>query len=187
MVGVDLRTWFCNDHGHAHLAKVWVGHTHQSTFGHTGHLVDVAFNFCRVDVVAATDDQVFAAAHNDHITTLVNFAHITCFEKTISSELFLCFFGHAPIGLKNIGAFDLNTANFAHRQGFAIITLHTQFHPWQRKPNGATTTFTLPAMSLVGRIRVGSEHDGFTHAVAFQNSVSGALLPFCECFNQQGG
>ncbi len=40
-------------------------------------------------------------------------------------------------------------------------------------------------MSLIGRIRVGGEHDGFTHAVTLQNGVTRALLPLGESFNQQ--
>ena len=40
-------------------------------------------------------------------------------------------------------------------------------------------------MPFVGGVRVGGEHDGFTHAVALQNGVPCALLPFGECFNEQ--
>jgi len=42
-------------------------------------------------------------------------------------------------------------------------------------------------MSLVSRIRVGCEHDCFTHAVALQNGMTRALLPFSKSLNQQRG
>ena len=161
-------------------------HTHQGTFGHARHVVDVAFNFSWVDVVPTTDDQVFAAAHNDHIATFIVLAHIACFEKTVCCKFFFCFLGHAPVSLENIRAFDLNVANLAHGQVLAIVALHAQLDTRQRKTHCATTAFTLATMALISCIGVGGEHDCFTHAIALQNGVPSALLPFRECFNEQG-
>ena len=51
------------DHdGDADLAEVRVRHADHGALGHAGHLVDVALDLRRIDVVAAADDQVLAAA-----------------------------------------------------------------------------------------------------------------------------
>jgi hypothetical protein len=42
-------------------------------------------------------------------------------------------------------------------------------------------------ITLVGGIGVGGQHGGLAHAVALQNGVAGALLPFGEGLDQQGG
>ena len=187
MFGVELRACFGNHHRNAHFTKIGVRHANQRTFGHARHVVDVALDFSRIDVVATADDEVFAAPHDGHVAAFVNFAHIASFEETIGGEFFFGFFGHAPIARKHIGAFDLNATNLAHGQVFACIVLHTQLHIRQGKSNRAATAFCLVGVTGIGLVRVRGEHDGFAHAVTLQDGVSGSGLPFFEGLDQQRG
>jgi hypothetical protein len=60
-----------NHHRHAHFAEVGVRHPDHRALGHAGHVVDVALDLGRVDVVAAADDQVLAAADDGDVAALV--------------------------------------------------------------------------------------------------------------------
>ena len=90
-------------------------HTHQRAFGNTRHIIDIALNFSWVHVVTTTDDQVFAATNNHHITARIDLADISGFEETICCEFFLGLFRHTPVTRKNIRAFDLDTTDFTDR------------------------------------------------------------------------
>ena len=186
-IGGHLVAGLGDHHRHADLAKVGVGHAHQSAFGHAGHLVDEAFHLGRVHVVAAADDQVFAAPHDAHITARVHRAHVTGFEKPIGGELFGGFLGHAPIGLEHIGPLDLNAPHLVHAQGVARVVLHPQAHPRQGKAHRRPPALALPAITRIGGIGVGGEHGRLAHAVALQNRVAGAGLPVFEGLDQQRG
>eukprot|EP01136_Pigoraptor_vietnamica_P034513 Opistho-1_new@98565 len=186
-IGVELRTGLGNHHGHAHFAKVGVGHAHQGAFGHAGHLIDVALDLGRVDVVAAADDQVLAAAHDAHVVALVHFAHITGFEPAVGREFFGGLFGHAPVALEHVGALHLDAADLAHGQRLVGIVHHAQAHAGQREAHRGAAPLALAAVACIGRIGVAGEHDGFAHAVALQDGVACALLPFGKGLDQQRG
>ena len=165
------------DNRHTHFAEVRVGNAYQCTFGDARHIVDIAFNLGRIHVVAAADDQILAAAYDRNVTPVIDLAHITRLEITIGSEFFFGLFGHSPVAFKNIRAFNLDGSNLARGKNLAVIILHAQAHPRQRKAHRTAP----PIAALVG---VGSQHGGFRHAVTFQNGVPCFLLPVVEGFNQ---
>ena len=65
--------------------------------------------------------------------------------------------------------------------------MHARANTRQRKAHGAAAALILIAVTRVGRIRVGGQHDGLAHAIALQNRVAGARLPGAEGFDQHGG
>jgi hypothetical protein len=60
------------------------------------------------------------------------------------------------------------------------VVLHPQAHARQRKTHGAAAALGLTAVARISMAGVGREHDRLAHAVAFQDGVAGALLPFVK-------
>jgi len=179
-VAVDAGARPGNDHRHAHFAEVRVRHAHQRAFGHAGQLVDVALDLGRVDVVAATDDQVLAAADDVDITALVDPADVAGLEPAVGSEFFFRLFRHAPVALEDVGALDLDGADLAAGQCLRVIAGHAHADARQRKAHGAAAP-----LALLRVVRVRGEHDGLAHPVALQDGLASALLPLAEGLQQQ--
>ena len=152
-------------------------HANDRAFCHARQLIDVALNLGRVDVVAAADDQVFAAAHDRHIAGRVYATDIAGLEEAVSAELFCGFFWHAPIALEDVWPGHLNAANLIDRQGVPGFVDDPQSHTGQWPSHGATA-----ALALACEIRVGREHDGLAHAVTLHNGVAGLALPLSKGF-----
>ncbi|MNV31507.1 hypothetical protein D3C71_1228180 [compost metagenome] len=119
------------------------------------------------------------------VAAFIDLAHIASLEVTVFRELFSRLLGHAPVALEHVGALDLDAADLAHGQVFAVVALHAQADARQGEAHGAATALILALVALVSGVGVAGEHDGFAHAVAFQNGVAGALLPFLEGFDEQ--
>jgi hypothetical protein len=62
-------------------------------FGHAGHVVDAGFDLGRVDVVAAADDQVLAAADDGDIAVGIHAADVAGLEPAIGGEFVAVFSG----------------------------------------------------------------------------------------------
>src|SRR3990167_9977899 len=151
-IGIQFGTGLGDDHSNAHFAKVGVRHADQGAFGHAGHVVDVALDLCRIDVVAAADDEVFAAAYDVDVAALIDLAHVTGLEVAVFGELFRRLLGHAPVALEHVVALDLDAADLAHGQVFAVVALHAQAHARQGEADGATTAPILAFVSLFGAV-----------------------------------
>ena len=152
----------------------------KGALGYACHVVDVAFNLCGVDVVATADDEVFAAAYDGDVATVVDFSDVAGFEIPVRRELFLRLFGHAPVTFEDIRALDLDAADFACWQSCAFVILHPQAHTREREADAAAT-----AVTVFRGVWVGGEHRCLAHAVTLQNGVPRAFLPQTEGFQQQ--
>ena len=128
--------------------------TNQSAFCHARHLIDVTLNLCGVNVVAAADDQVFAAPDDDHVAPLIDLTDIARFEISVSREFLFGFLGHTPVAAKHIGAFDLDATNFAHWQGMTFVVMHAQGHTGQWETHRAATALGLARVARIGGIGV---------------------------------
>ena len=146
----------------------------------TGQVVQRIFNFCRVDIQAAADDEVFAAPHDTHIALRIAAAHVAGDEVAIRGELLRGFLGHAPIACKHIGPLDLNAADLALRHFPVLLISNAQTHPRQRETHATAHTQGLAAIAVIGCIRVGGQHQRFAHPIALQHRVIRALLPLGE-------
>ena len=62
-------------------------------FDHARHGVDLALDFLRVDVEAAGDHEILAAAENVHIALVVDLAEIAGDEEAVVAEFGLVFSG----------------------------------------------------------------------------------------------
>ena len=153
-------------------------HANHRAFQDAGQLVQEAFNFSRINVVATADDQVFAAPDDGDVAIVANFANVASLEVAVGGKFLSRFLRHSPVTLKHIRAFDLDAANVASWQAFSIVVLHPHADARQRKANCAAAPFA----TLVG---IGCQHGGFTHAVALQNGVAGARLPIAKSVDQQ--
>ena len=116
-------------------------HADHGAFGHAGQVIQHIFNFRRVDIQAAADDQVFAAPNDSHITAVIQRAHVTGDEIAICGEFLRGFLRHAPVPGKHIRTFDLNAAHLTNAQRRAVVANDTQTHPGQRKTHAATHPF----------------------------------------------
>jgi hypothetical protein len=75
------------------FAEVGVRHADHRALGHAGHVVEVALDLGGIDVVAAADDQVLAAADDGDVAALVHLADVAGLEPAVGGELFGVFSG----------------------------------------------------------------------------------------------
>src|SRR5207248_11699920 len=90
------------------FAEIGMRHANHGGFDYAGHGVDLALDFLRVDVEAAGDHQILAAAENVHIALVVDLAEIAGDEKAVVAEFGLGLLRHPPITLEYVRALDLD-------------------------------------------------------------------------------
>src|SRR5205085_4733249 len=123
---VDVGPRLRDDDRDPHFAEVRVRHAHDRALRDAGHVVDVALDLRRVDVVAAADDQVLAAADDGDVAALVHLADVAGAEPAVVGELLPGLLRHAPVALEHIGAFHLDAADLACRDLAALVVAHPQ-------------------------------------------------------------
>ena len=108
---LQLHPGFTQHKRKTDFAKIGMRHTYHRALGHAREIVQSVFNFSRVDVQSAADDQVFAAPHDTHIAFFVQRPHVACHEIAISGELLRGLFWHAPVACKYVWPLHLNAAH----------------------------------------------------------------------------
>src|SRR5579859_6727239 len=98
-------------------------------------------------------------------------------EVTIHGKFLAGPFRHAPITGEYIFTLDLDAADFARRQRTILFVRHSDRHARQWKTDAAAAPLCVQ--------RVGADHAGFRHSVAFQYGMSAARLKRSECFQLQ--
>ena len=116
-------------------------HANHRALGHAGQVVQCVFNFGRIHIQAAADDQVLAAAHDTHIALRVDHAHVAGDEEAIGSELLRVFLRHAPVTDEHIRSFDLNAADLTRAKHLTLVADDTQNHPRQGKTDATAHTY----------------------------------------------
>ena len=86
-------------HGGDAFAKIGVADADHGRLDHAGQRIDLGFHFLRVDVVAARDHQILAAANDMHITKRIDLAEIAGDEETVGAEFGGGLLRHAPVAL----------------------------------------------------------------------------------------
>ena len=76
------------------------------------HLLDVA----GVDVVAAGEDHLLLAVHDEEVAILVHLGDVAGEEPAIGLQDHLRLLGHVPVALHHLRPLDHQLANLAHRQ-----------------------------------------------------------------------
>src|SRR5690606_31913512 len=109
--GIDARPLLGDDSCRYALAEIRVRHAEDGALDDAGHGVDLALHFLRIDVVAAGDDEVLAAADDVDIAALVDLAEVTGDEEAVVAELGLGLLRIAPVALEDVGALDLDHAD----------------------------------------------------------------------------
>ena len=177
---IDKLLAGADDHGGHPLAQIGVGDADHRALDDPGQAVDLAFHFLGVDVEAAADDEVLAAAQDMDIAARVDHAEIAGDEEAIGAELGPGLLRIAPIALKDIGTLDLDHPGLAQRNlGAALRVRDAQIHPRQGKPHGARD-----ALPVIG---VGGIHIGLGHAVALEDRVARARRPGPVGLGQERG
>src|SRR6266851_4094972 len=115
---IDLGVLVAHQDSGDALAEIRVRHADHGGFDHARHGVDLALDFLRVDVEAAGDHEILAAAENMHIAFAVDLAEIAGDEETVVAEFGFCLLGHPPVALE-----DVRALHFDHADGFARETI----------------------------------------------------------------
>ena len=101
-----------HDGRHA-LAEVRMRDADDRALDDAVELVDLALDFLRVDVVAAGDHEVLAAADDVDVAGLIDLAEVAADEIAVLGELGRRLFRHPPVAFENVRALDLDHAGFA--------------------------------------------------------------------------
>ncbi|ESX22226.1 hypothetical protein X766_01885 [Mesorhizobium sp. LSJC255A00] len=166
-----------HDSGDA-FAEIGMGNSDDGTFQDAGNGVDLALDLLGIDVVAAGDNEILAAADDVDVAVRVDDAEVAGDEEAVLAKLRLGFFRRAPIAGKDIRTFDLDNADFTLAKRIAAVRVgDAQRNAGQREADRAG-----PTLALIGVRRV---HVGLGHAVALENGVAGALAPGVVRFGEQ--
>src|SRR4029078_12467222 len=106
-------------------------------FGDAGQLVADAFDLGRVDVVAAADDQVLAAADDGDVAQGVDHADVAGAKPAVGAELGARLLGHAPVAGEDVRAAHLDRADRALGNDGAVAVDDAQADAGQRKADRA--------------------------------------------------
>ena len=175
-----MRTGTWHHHGDHGLAKVGVRDADNGAFRHTFGLVQIALHLGRVDVVAARDDEVFAAPHDRQAPMGVEAADVAGAKPAVGGELLAGLLRHAPVAAEDVRSLHFDVAHFTARGHGPAGQCDTHLHTGQRKTDRAAATFAVFAA-----IGVGGEHQRFAHAIALENGVAGSLAELIESLDQQ--
>src|SRR6185437_16198389 len=173
----DIGALVANHDGGDAFAEIRMRHADHGGFDHAGHGVDLALDFLRIDVEAARNHEILAAADDVDIALAVDLAEIAGDEEAVVAEFRLGLLRHAPIALEHIRALDLDHADRVsgdHLAGFGIGDAHG--NAGQRMADSAGDAFTV--------IRIGRVHVGFGHAVALEHGMTGTRKPFAVGFGE---
>src|SRR6516225_4200506 len=83
---------------------------------HARKPVDLALHLLGIDVVAAADDEILAAAQDMDIAALIDLAEIAGDEEAVGTELGRGLLGIAPIALEDVRPLDLDHPGLAAGQ-----------------------------------------------------------------------
>ena len=136
-------------------------------FHHAVDTVDLALDFLRIDIEAAGDDEVLAAADDRYIAIGIDAAEIAGDEEAVGPEFGFRLLRHPPIALEHIGSTHFDHADLSRRQRLAAVGIgDPHIDTVERKPDRAGD-----ALALIGVRRV---HIGLGHAEALENGMAGA-------------
>src|SRR5205823_10251468 len=139
-------------------------------FGHARDRVDFGLDLLRVDVEAPGDDEVLAAANNVQIAAWIQLAEVAGDKEGVVAEFGRGFFRHVPVAGKHVRPLYLDHANFIGGQVNASLGIgDANLNGGQGAAYGAGDARTF--------VRIGGDHAGLGHAVAFEDLVTGPLFP----------
>ena len=101
-----------------------VSYTHLDVYKRQWQFVERGFHFGRVDVEAAADHQILAAADQGEIAVIVDAPHVAGLEPQVGGELVGRLLRHAPVALEDVGAFDFDAADVYKRQSGGLARNH---------------------------------------------------------------
>src|SRR4029079_18960058 len=90
-------------------------HADHGGFDHTRHGVDLALDFLRVDVEAARDHEILAAAEDVPVALGIDLAEVAGDEEAVVTEFGFCLLRHPPITLEHVRALGLDPADLVAR------------------------------------------------------------------------
>ena len=166
------RHLFGDEHGNHALAQVGVRRADHRRFRYSRYFIEPVLDFLRVDVEAAGDDQVLAAADQGHPALAVDAREVAGDEEAVVAHLLGRLLRQSPVARKQIRAANLQGAHFTRCHFDAVLAHGPHFDPGQRETDRAR--HTLPEQRIRG------DHPGLRHAVALQDPVTGASLEVAE-------
>ncbi len=81
-------------------------------FLHPVQVVQTVFDFFRVNIESAADDEVFTATNNGKVALQIAACQISGDEESVLTEFLQSLLREFPIAFENIGAFDFQGADF---------------------------------------------------------------------------
>src|SRR5262245_35770801 len=137
-----------------------MGRADHGGFRHAVHGVEHILDFLRIDVVAASYDEILGAPDDGDAAT--GFAHsdVAGDEVAVAPEFLCSLFRHSPVALENIRTADFDNTWLAVRHGLADFIGHAQ--------GNAGQSIADRAGQAIAEERIGRDHPGFGHAVTFE-------------------
>src|SRR6201999_467131 len=115
----DVGAFGADHHGGDAFTEIRMRYADYSGFDHAGHGVDLALDFLRVDVEAAGDHEILAAAENMHVILGVDLAEVARDEEAVVADLGFGLFRNPPVALEDVRSLDLDHADLVAWQFLA--------------------------------------------------------------------
>ena len=147
-------------------------HADDRRLRHLRHFLEQVLHLLGVDVVAAGDDDVLRASDDGDAPLGVHEAHVPGAEETVRAELLRGLLRHAPVAGKDVRAADLDLADGAGCERFAVLRRDARLYARQGESHGPRHALAVE--------RVRGVHQRLRHAVTLQDAVAGAGLEGVE-------
>jgi hypothetical protein len=125
------------------LAEVGVRHADDRALGDAGQVVERGLDLGRVDVEAAADDQVLAAADDRDVAARVDLADVAGAKPAAVGELVLRLLGHAPVAREDVRAAHLDAADLAGVEAAALVVADPELDAGQREADRAAAPLAV--------------------------------------------
>src|SRR5262249_35995871 len=106
------------------FAEVRMGDAEYGALGDAGYRVELGFDFLRIHVVSAGNDQVFDAADDIHVAVGIDSTEVAGFEPAVAGEFAARLRFVAPVAGEYVGAFDFEGSHCVWRRvdrsGFGV-------------------------------------------------------------------
>src|SRR5262249_7483168 len=150
------------------LAELVVGDPDHGRLGDRGMLVEDLLDLARVDVVAAADDHLLLAVHDEEVAVLVHPGQVTSPEPAVRDRLGRGL-GLAPVALHHVVAADGDLADLADGERGAVGADHAHLDALHRRPD-------RPGLALGVRVVERGDRGGLRQPVPLEDHAAERLL-----------
>ena len=155
-------------------------HGHDGRLLHVGMLVEHLLDLARVDVVAAPDDQVLLAIHDEEVPVLVDLGHVAGAEPAGLVDRVRRRLRALPVALHDVVAADHDLAHLALRDLLAVLVPDLHLDALDRRADRSR-------LALAAGVVERRDRGGLRQPVSLEDDAAELLLEAADQLHGDGG